>query len=104
MSFTSARLAEFEALRDPAMYGVLIHRNGEPFYVVSTPKSRGKKMEPNMFIPQSDVTLDMLRSEWIAAGMDTDQTFQIGTLTYIVGPFKDDDIEPTVQFQATKKK
>lgn len=97
-------------MRDPAMYGILVSRNGISAYGISTPVRVGKRQTPSPFVVERDTVVDMLRSDYAVMLLAPGEVFQmtdaLGSVTdYMVQDgVKDDPKEPTVTFPASKRK
>lgn len=97
-------------MRDPAMYGVLVSRNGVSAYGVSTPVRVGKKITLSPYQIERDTVVDLLRSDYLAMELAPGAVFQMADASGNVTDYdvqdgvKDDPAEPTVQFAATKHK
>lgn len=105
MSFTTARLAEFNALRDPAMFGVVISNNGQSVYGIQTPAQRTKQMRAGPYEPERTSTFDILRTDMVTLGI-TERSFfystdALGAQTkWEVNRIEDDPSEPSVRISA----
>lgn len=109
MSFKSARLEEFLALRDPEMYGIPVSRNGTTVYGIATPVRIGKRMTESPFVVEKDTVVDLLRTDYITLGLAPGAVFQMADASGIVTDYmvkdgvKDDAADCTIQFPAAKK-
>lgn len=101
----TARLAEFDALRDPAMYGVVISNNGQSVYGIQTPAQRTKGMRAGPYEPERTTTFDILRTDLTVLGITDRSMFQstdaAGLQTkWEANRIEDDVSEPSVRVTA----
>jgi hypothetical protein len=102
MSFTAARLAEFNEL--VSLYGSTITYKSVEYDVVADPVEVEKAMANSAWQPDSGSMFTISLVDWLASGMTNRSSFTYEGQTWDIYKSKIDPVEPTVSFSANLKK
>ena len=104
MSYSAARIAEFNAMVDTGMYGGSLTFNGTAYAVVASGVNTTKGMAQAGWQPDQDATFSMLKTTFVTSALTHRSEFTYSDDTFQLVSITNDEKEPTIRFTAKLKK
>lgn len=103
MSWTSERGESFEAMLDPAMYGISFLFQGKPFDCIAPPAEQINQMMQTGYEMNVPLSFSMRQSDFNSSGIGLRSFIQYSLLTFEVYALDIDPVDPIVDLKVFYK-